>query len=678
MNLYNEKIVGQMHSKNVQVILGTSVTTPALTSLIQKSLSDPFLWLGAAVLFIAIIVVLAERARNKKLNVSKKSPTSERTSFTEGNTATASPDQSLSNHVSKHDPPTSSNDQPPIRDVSSTESKIGFKIIDNNTATDSPDKSPPNHVSKPEPPTSDDDQSPSGDAPITTSKISSKIIKDKRSALILICIVIGIILFFAIDLDGDGLSTITELRIGTSVNNPDSDGDGLIDGLEVKTYMTDPLDKDTDGDGLDDSMEVNTYQTNPLSTDSDGDGFNDCDEVCIYKTDPNIRTLSIISVTTTPISGDVFINGEYVGTGIASKEYSPGTYTIAFGSVTEYHSPDPQRVTLEPGDSLSIVGTYTAFSPACLEITDVYQTVSGISPSIYKFMLYNDEPLFRISVTNTGEIKADQVSLSSKLTGITDWQTKTVQNIEPNAVINVDLLPTISESVLTKFSEGASETATFKIEYQSNGVEQTPTHTSRTITTHNENAIPLSDASILASKYSIPSHCYFYSYYITPEDASVREFATSATAGIYTANEKVQAIFDELGRCKPEGWYSKDPHNPFGEDIDYVQFPSRTLEIKSGDCDDLSVLYASLLESVGIKTKLIYIPGHVFVGYEYTDRGDWHAVETTMIRAPTDWILWEDSYFDDATAKGYENWEGYEESAVIVETRDAWELGIRR
>ena len=35
------------------------------------------------------------------------------------------------------------------------------------------------------------------------------------------------------------------------------------------------------------------------------------------------------------------------------------------------------------------------------------------------------------------------------------------------------------------------------------------------------------------------------------------------------------------------------------------------------------------------------------------------------------------SHFDDATAMGYENWINNQESAVIVETRDAWELGIR-
>jgi len=51
---------------------------------------------------------------------------------------------------------------------------------------------------------------------------------------------------------------------------------------------------------------------------------------------------------------------------------------------------------------------------------------------------------------------------------------------------------------------------------------------------------------------------------------------------------------------------------------DYVQFPNETLKLKGGNCDDLSVLYSSLLESVGIQTALVdYKPqngiGHVNV-----------------------------------------------------------------
>ncbi|MDP3937249.1 MAG: hypothetical protein Q8R92_03835 [Deltaproteobacteria bacterium] len=38
--------------------------------------------------------------------------------------------------------------------------------------------------------------------------------------------------------------------------NPDQDGDGLLDGDEVRTYHTDPANADTDGDGASDGVEV--------------------------------------------------------------------------------------------------------------------------------------------------------------------------------------------------------------------------------------------------------------------------------------------------------------------------------------------------------------------------------------------------------------------------------------
>ncbi|MCK6614181.1 MAG: hypothetical protein L6Q47_08075 [Ignavibacteriaceae bacterium] len=38
---------------------------------------------------------------------------------------------------------------------------------------------------------------------------------------------------------------------------------------------------------------------------------------------------------------------------------------------------------------------------------------------------------------------------------------------------------------------------------------------------------------------------------------------------------------------------------------DYVQFPLETMQVRGGDCDDLSVLFAALYESIGIETALI-------------------------------------------------------------------------
>lgn len=116
------------------------------------------------------------------------------------------------------------------------------------------------------------------------------------------------------DTDHDNLNDIFEEALGTSLNNGDSDYDGLPDGWEVKyhldalnssdatldldndkltnlqeyTYGTNPLNSDTDGDGLPDGWEVN-YGLDPLNNDSDmdndGDTLTNLEEF-EYGTDP--------------------------------------------------------------------------------------------------------------------------------------------------------------------------------------------------------------------------------------------------------------------------------------------------------------------------------------------------------------------------------------------------------
>lgn len=82
-----------------------------------------------------------------------------------------------------------------------------------------------------------------------------------------------------VDDDKDGLSNQEEAIIGTNPSKSDTDGDGLKDGEEVKTYKTNPLKADTDIDGLSDGEEVFLYNTNPLKKDSDADELSDSFEV---------------------------------------------------------------------------------------------------------------------------------------------------------------------------------------------------------------------------------------------------------------------------------------------------------------------------------------------------------------------------------------------------------------
>lgn len=82
----------------------------------------------------------------------------------------------------------------------------------------------------------------------------------------------------ALDPDGDLLTNDQELNAGTDPNNPDTDGDGLTDGEELRTHGTDPNDFDTDDDELTDGEEIE-MGTNPTIADTDGDGYADGVEV---------------------------------------------------------------------------------------------------------------------------------------------------------------------------------------------------------------------------------------------------------------------------------------------------------------------------------------------------------------------------------------------------------------
>ena len=109
------------------------------------------------------------------------------------------------------------------------------------------------------------------------------------------------------DQDNDGLSNLQEFGKGTDPTNPDTDGDGLKDGVETGTGVwggaantgTDPLKADTDGDGLKDGAETNTGKyvgpsdtgSNPLKTDTDGDSFDDYGEMLAGSDPDNAKSM---------------------------------------------------------------------------------------------------------------------------------------------------------------------------------------------------------------------------------------------------------------------------------------------------------------------------------------------------------------------------------------------------
>ncbi len=115
--------------------------------------------------------------------------------------------------------------------------------------------------------------------------------------------------------------------------------------------------------------------------------------------------------------------------------------------------------------------------------------------------------------------------------------------------------------------------------------------------------------------------------FITPADSALRNYTSFIRQAvkketISSFNQPLQVAIqvyralDELG-CL----YQSDPVSPFTmvqDDpliVDSISLSRETLERMTGDCDDLTVLYCSLLETVGIETAFITVPGHIFPAF---------------------------------------------------------------
>jgi hypothetical protein len=100
-------------------------------------------------------------------------------------------------------------------------------------------------------------------------------------------------------------------------------------------------------------------------------------------------------------------------------------------------------------------------------------------------------------------------------------------------------------------------------------------------------------------------------FFITPENEDIVQLSRDliknlklSQSDLTTKFKSAQHIFNTLGQMNIK--YQSDPNIPFYQD-DYVQYADETISRKTGDCDDLVVLYNSLLESLGIKTAFIQV-----------------------------------------------------------------------
>lgn len=141
------------------------------------------------------------------------------------------------------------------------------------------------------------------------------------------------------DPDGDGLATAEEFDLGTDPTAPDSDGDGLFDGEEVRVVGTSPSLFDTDGDGISDGLEIQSG-SDPL----DPSSFNLGPILAGLEVFPSVFELVFntvlgeasrrLEVTATLIDGSTLdVRSSVYGTTYASSDLTVASFSAEDGRV---------------------------------------------------------------------------------------------------------------------------------------------------------------------------------------------------------------------------------------------------------------------------------------------------------------------------------------------------------
>ncbi|MBI5241127.1 MAG: hypothetical protein HY926_11695 [Elusimicrobia bacterium] len=275
--------------------------------------------------------------------------------------------------------------------------------------------------------------------------------------------------------------------------------------------------------------------------------------------------------------------------------------------------------------------------------------IGNIFSANYKWYLRN--PVGKARVTNTTSAPYQGLKLSFRLKEFMDFGYDTeIKKLDGGESVEIPLIATLNNKVL-EVSEDTPVQAELALTYFQDGKQETVSLT-KPLRVYSRNAITWEDPQRIAN-------------FMTPKDPPVREFAVEVlrdrpqsraaaalNANIVTAMHLWEALSEAGVR------FQSNPNNPYEalrEDpnfpVDYAQFPRETLKRRSGQCDDLATLLASLLYGANVRSVLLDYPGHMALMFD-TEADDpaeaglpaeemvlhegtwWIPLEATMVGSP--------------------------------------------
>ncbi|MCF7915804.1 MAG: outer membrane beta-barrel protein [Spirochaetaceae bacterium] len=296
-------------------------------------------------------------------------------------------------------------------------------------------------------------------------------------------------------------------------------------------------------------------------------------------------------------------------------------FSLGLGAAYESFLGDPQTVL--SGVTLQLKSSYRRYfrggqqfvlpgprKPVRLKFVNLRS--DGIFPVFYQF--YDEHPIGKITLINNEPGKVEEIKVSVFIKNYMDSPKEYRLNgtLKEGETRDIQLFALFNEQVLD-ITEGTKVAAELSIDYTVRGNSKHLEHV-ETVRLEHRNASIWDDDRRAAA-------------FVTAKDPVILRFAKNlagmARDGVSQAVDYnmhiAMALHEALAVYGVD--YVIDPKTPYREyvkkahAIDFLQFPRQTLEYKAGDCDDLSILFAALLEAVSVDTAFITVPGHIFIAF---------------------------------------------------------------
>jgi hypothetical protein len=362
--------------------------------------------------------------------------------------------------------------------------------------------------------------------------------------------------------------------------------------------------------------------------------------------------------------GDAYVkDSELTQPEFTKDALTPETKYTYFVSVLTSDGTESEKVAVE--------ATTLVFNRPPLEIEVV--KLSEIFSNSYK--LYERDGIGRIKLTNNTDKAMDKIRVSFVLKNFMDYSTETkIALLLPGASEELVLKAVFNNSILT-ITEDSAVQAMIEASYFENGKRVTFSRNA-TVNVYDKHRLTWDERDRFAS-------------FVTPKDPPIINLARVVVGEFNETKDEARlasALFDAVGVFGLT--YIQDPTNPYQissgktNTVDYIQFPRETLERKSGDCDDLVAFYSSGLESMGITTRVLEVPGHMLMMFSTgipADADGFTNNNLYVIYEDTLWIPVETTLVGNSFIKAWESgsatyYKFKNKGLTVLDVHNAWEI----